>query len=384
MSEENCRLVFTGRIVDGMQFETVHENLAAIFKTDIEKIRKKFSHERTLIKKRMDAATCRKIQKRLLEAGAICDIESDAAEEAVRQAAPGHDTQGIQDLPDSAANPYAAPRAELKQEERSGTDGFTGPLKKPAGRGAAWLFQAIALFLKSPFVWILTIICFFLIGLLQMIPILGPIAMTLLGPVFIAGLVLGARQLDETDSFRVGCLFQGFRQGLGQLLLLGLLFLAATTAAVLVSLAVSFAFAGTNLLNLPNQAAQANFSPMAALLMVLLMLAAFVPIMMGYWFAPALIAINEKPVFAAIALSFRACLRNILPFLIYSLVALGVGIAAGLLIGTLFAIFAAVGGGAGVAAAIVPVLLVLLLMLALMPIYVSSIYTSYKDVFYQN
>ena len=380
MSEEDCRLVFTGRIVDGMQLETVHENLAAIFKTDIEKIRKKFAYERTLIKKDMDAATCRNIQKRLLEAGAICDMESDAAEEAVHQAAPGHDTQGMQARPESAANPYAAPLAELKQEERSGTDGFTGPLKKPAGRGAAWLFQAIALFLKSPFIWILTIICFFLIGLIQMIPILGPIAMSLLGPVFIAGLVLGARELDETDSFRVGCLFQGFRQGFGQLLLLGLLFLAATTVAVLVSLGVSFAFAGISPSNLQTQA----FPPMAALLMVLLMLAAFVPIMMGYWFAPALIAINEKPVFAAIALSFRACLRNIFPFLVYSLVALGVAIAAGLLIGTLFAVFAAVGGGAGAAAAIVPALLVLLLMLALMPIYVSSIYTSYKDIFYQN
>jgi len=383
MSEENCRLVFTGRIVDGMQLETVHENLAAIFKTDIDKIRKKFSHERTLIKKHIDAATCRKMQKRLLEAGAICDIESDTAKEAVHQAVPDHEASGAQGPPEPAANPYAAPRAELKQGGQPGTHGFMDPLKKPAGRGAAWLFQAIALFLKSPFVWILTIICFFLIGLIQMIPIIGPIAMSLLGPVFIAGLVLGARELDETDTFRVGCLFQGFKQGFGQLLLLGLLFLAATTVAVLVSLAVSFAFAGISLSNLQAQAAQA-FAPMAALLMVLLMLAAFVPIMMGYWFAPALIAINEKPVFAAIALSFRACLRNILPFLIYSLVVLGVGIAAALLMGALFAVFAAVGGGAGVMAAILPILLALLLMLALMPIYVSSVYTSYKDIFYQN
>jgi hypothetical protein len=123
---------------------------------------------------------------------------------------------------------------------------------------------------------------------------------------------------------------------------------------------------------------------MAALLMVLLVLAAFVPVMMGYWFAPALIAINEKPVFAAIALSFRACLRNIFPFLIYSMVVLGVGIVAALLMGALFAVFAAVGGGAGMAAAILPILLALLLMLALMPVYVSSVYTSYKDIFYQN
>ena len=380
MSEDNCRLVFTGRIVDGMSIEAVHENLAAIFKTDIEKIKQKFSYERTLIKKHLDGPTCRKMQKRLLEAGAICDIESDAPKEALHQAVPGHDAPAGAAGTEPAANPYAAPRAELKQGGQPGTEGFMDPLKKPAGRGAAWFFQAIALFLKSPFVWILTIICFSLVGLIQMIPIIGPVAMSLLGPVFIAGLVLGARQLDETDSFRVGCLFQGFRQGFGQLLLLGLLFLAATTVAVLVSLGVSFAFAGISLSNLQAQA----FPPIAALLMVLLMLAAFVPIMMGYWFAPALIAINEKPVFSAIALSFRACLRNILPFLIYSLVALGVGIAAGLLIAALFAVFAAVGGGAGVAAAILPVILVLLLMLALMPIYVSSIYTSYRDIFYQN
>jgi len=346
MSEENCRLIFTGRIVDGMSLESVHENLSKIFKTDIEKIKQKFSYERSLIKKQLDAATCRKMQKRLLEAGAICDIESDTAKEPLHQASSGHDAPQGQAPTEPAANPYAAPRAELKQGGRPGTHGFMDPLKKPAGRGAAWLFQAIALFLKSPFAWILTIICFFLIGLIQMIPVIGPIAMSLLGPVFIAGLVLGARELDESDSFRVGCLFQGFKQGFGQLLLLGLIFLAATTVAVLVSLAVSFAFAGISLANLQAQAAQ-GFPPMAALLMVLLVLAAFVPVMMGYWFAPALIAINEKPVFAAIALSFRACLRNIFPFLIYSLVVLGVGIVAALLMGALFAVFAAVGGGAG-------------------------------------
>ncbi|MFW6011528.1 MAG: BPSS1780 family membrane protein [Desulfosalsimonas sp.] len=385
MNAENCRLVFTGRIVDGMSLEEVQENLAAIFKTDIEKIRQKFSEKPALIRKNIDEATCRKMQKRLLEAGAICEIEFNEAEEKLHEKPGGGDSPAPPRPPEPSANPYATPRAELKQRDTSGDKGFIEPQKLPAGRGAAWFFQAITLFLKSPFVWLLTAICLFLIQLVQIIPVIGPLAMVLLGPVFTAGLILGAQALDENDTLQVGYLFQGFKQGFGQLVLLGLIFLAAMAVGFIVAVSVTLAITGVSMLGVDARMAQPGLIFMLMLLMFLLMLAIFVPIMMGYWFVPALIAVNEKPVFEAIALSFKGCLRNILPFLIYSLVAIGITIAAGLLLVIILtAITLAGSGGAMWTNVILPVIIMVPLVLASLLLYPLSIYTSYKDIFYNN
>jgi hypothetical protein len=378
MNEESCSLVYTGRILEGMSFERVHQNLAVIYKADVEKIKQKFSNKRTVIKRDTDRATCRKIQQRLLEAGAICNIVTGEGAEEPPQVS-GQESQVPEAEAEAAVNPYAPPRSNLKVGALDPSGNFTAPRKRPASSGAAWFFQAVSLFLKSPLIWILTMLCFFLVSLVQIVPIIGPIALTLLSPVFLAGLIIGAKGLSEKNELRVGCLFQGFQQGFGQLVLLGVIFLAAVVIGGALTAAVMFGLVGLN-------ASAAGGPPVAAFLVApLFFLAIFVPVMMGYWFSPALIAINEKPVFEAISLSFRACLKNILPFLVYSLVA------AGIMIG-LMVVFGIVAGllGAGLAgnnlllAGFLPFLLMLPVMLALGPIYLSSIYTSYKDIFYSS
>jgi len=386
MNQENCRLIFTGKFVDDMSLERVHQNLADIFKADIEKIKKMFSEQRRLvIKKNANRQTCLKMQKRLLDAGAICDIISNEAEDGGRECHSTENPAAAPRQPEPGLNPYAPPRADLQPAMVQGSQHFIAPEKRPASHGASWFFQAVSLFLKSPFLWILTMICFFLVGLIQIIPILGPIAMSLLGPVFFAGLILGAKALDETGRLKVGCLFQGFRQGFGQLVLLGLLFLVAMIIGAVLSMGIAFAAMGFDLSGLQGQMIQGGFPTMVILLMILLVAAIFIPVMMGYWFAPALIAINEKPVFEAISLSFKGCLKNILPFLVYSLVAMGVMIGLMVLAGLVIGLVGATGAGTmGMLAVIMPFIIMLPVMLAIMPIYVSSIYTSYKDIFYHN
>lgn len=383
MNQENCRLIFTGKIVDGMTLERVQQNLAALYRADIEKIKKMFSEERRVVLKRdADRQTCLKMQKRLLNIGAVCDIESDETEDAGLKEDPAENAPAPPGQAGPAGNPYAAPLAPLQAASARESGDLIDPRRRPASRGASWFFRGVSLFLKSPFVWMLTMICFFLLGLVQFIPILGAIAMSLLGPVFFGGLILGAKNLDETGVLKVGYLFAGFRQGFGQLLLLGLLFLAAMVLGAVLSMGVIFVTLGVNPLNPQGEMITAGAPVTAFFLMPLLMLAVFVPVMMGYWFAPALIAINKKPVFEAIALSFRGCLKNILPFLIYSLIALGVMIGVMAALGLIVGLLAAGGGGPGLLTAIVPIILVAPLMLVLMPIYVASTYTSYKDVFY--
>jgi uncharacterized membrane protein len=79
-------------------------------------------------------------------------------------------------------------------------------------------------------------------------------------------------------------------------------------------------------------------------------------LIMAYWFAPALVAIESVSAVTAMALSFKACLKNMLPFLVYGLAATAL-----VILGTL------------------PVFLGLLVVL---PMITASIYTGYRDIFY--
>ena len=77
--------------------------------------------------------------------------------------------------------------------------------------------------------------------------------------------------------------------------------------------------------------------------------------MMAYWFAPALVMLrNDEPV-AAMKASFVACLANVVPMLVYSL------------IGLVLAIVATIPFGLG--------------WFVLGPVFAASVYASYKDIF---
>jgi len=77
---------------------------------------------------------------------------------------------------------------------------------------------------------------------------------------------------------------------------------------------------------------------------------------MLFWFAPTLVVLHpEVGVMEALGLSFRACLRNVLPFLLYGVV--------------LFVL------------AIVATIPLMLGWLVLWPVLIGSIYASYKDIF---
>jgi uncharacterized membrane protein len=47
------------------------------------------------------------------------------------------------------------------------------------------------------------------------------------------------------------------------------------------------------------------------------MLFLMIPLLMAYWFAPALVMMHDIAPMAAMKASFRGCLRNIVPFIVY-------------------------------------------------------------------
>src|SRR5262249_16974671 len=72
---------------------------------------------------------------------------------------------------------------------------------------------------------------------------------------------------------------------------------------------------------------------MQVLLGALVYLMLVIPVTMAAWFAPALVLLHDVAPLEAMKQSFNACLKNVVPFLVYSIVGTLVFIAACLPLG---------------------------------------------------
>ena len=253
------------------------------------------------------------------------------------------------------ANPYAPPSAPVADPVREADfeafiDGGRGVA---AGRGWTWFAEGWQLFRESPLIWIVNFVLLMVILIgVQLVPLIGGIIGTLLAPVLGAGIMIGARAVHQGEALQVGHLFAGFRERAGSLVLVGVLYLVGTLIIVLavvllIGVSVMGVFAG---------GAQAQ-SASSIMLGVLVALALIIPLVMAYWFAPALVALNGSGAVDAMKMSFSACLKNIVPFLVYGLIGLVLGILA-----------------------LIPLGLGLFI---LGPVGMASMYASYRDIFYE-
>jgi uncharacterized membrane protein len=103
----------------------------------------------------------------------------------------------------------------------------------------------------------------------------------------------------------------------------------------------------------PNEAMVGAMGGM--LIALLVALALLVPLLMAYWFAPALVVLRNMTAMEAMKLSFVGCLRNIWPFLVFGVIAF------------VLTMIAMIPFGLG--------------MLVLVPVLNASIYLGYKDIF---
>jgi uncharacterized membrane protein len=257
-----------------------------------------------------------------------------------------------------ATDPYTAPRSRVADVPAAASEGnFNAEGQAvPAGNGWQWITAGWDLFKRQPGTWILLLIVFVLISILvALIPILGSIASNLLWPVFAGGILLGCRELAQGGELAVGHLFAGFRDHFGKLVLIGLLYLAAVIVIVLVAFAIAGAGIGVGAL-LGRNGGGPQVGAMTILLAVLIALALSIPVAMAVWFAPALVVLNDMAIGDAIKASFSACLKNIVPFLVYGLILFGLAIVAS-----------------------IPLMLG---WLALGPTLAASVYAAYRDIFY--
>ncbi len=224
-----------------------------------------------------------------------------------------------------------------------------------AGAGARWLSQAWTLFKAQPGLWLgMSVVFLVVMMVLNFIPFVNLVLGVGFG-VLAAGWIVAAYELDEKQNLKFEQLLAGFSRHTGQLFLLGLLYVVGLLLCVVVALIVALVFGGASVMGMTHQGGTANgFEMLAMLLGFLVAMALMVPLAMSIWFAPALIAFNGMDAIAAMKLSFHACWLNMLPFLIYGLV----------LMGLLFLCLLTCGLG----------------LLVLLPIMYISYYTSYRAV----
>ncbi|RLJ17576.1 hypothetical protein DJ030_13470 [bacterium endosymbiont of Escarpia laminata] len=255
------------------------------------------------------------------------------------------------------ADPYVAPQADLVDHEQGE---ITGPNSVPAGHGWAWIVKGWWHFKQSPLAWVLALIIWLVMVILaNFVPILGGILTNLFAPVFMGGFMLGARAQDEGDNFEIGHLFAGFSNNMGQLVLVGVIYMAGfLLLGLIVALFAGGMFAtmgGSEMMQNPEAMAAMMLSP-TILLLFLLVMALAIPLMMAYWFAPALVVLDGMKAMDAMKLSIRGCLKNVLPFLVYGIV------------GMVLFILGVIPLGLG--------------LLVVLPMMVASIYVSYRDIYF--
>jgi len=193
----------------------------------------------------------------------------------------------------------------------------------PAGAGWDWVVQGWGLFTRAPLMWILSLIIVFVIAIVMgLVPIIGTLAFQLIQAVFAGGFAAACRSIEKGGDFELEHLFSGFSKRFVPLMLVGLITLLGWVAIVL----VFFAFAGFALVAAfmsgdPNSAIAALTASATSLILGgLVVLALMVPLMAAYWFAPALVMLNGMSAGAAMKESLFACMRNLVPFLVYGIV----------------------------------------------------------------
>lgn len=232
------------------------------------------------------------------------------------------------------------------------------PRTVDGGRGIAWWGEGWALFTKAAVLWIvLAVIVIIGLAVLGFIPLVGPLAVALLVPVFAGSWMLAAQKVEGGGTLEVGDLFTCFRgDKLTPLLVLGALLLAGTVVIGLVigTLGVGAMFgvaAGS-----AHQSMGGMFAAMGAgMLAVLGGLVLGVLLTMATWFAPALVVFRNQPAVEAMKASFAASVKNIVPFLLWSLIYI------------VAAIVASIPFGLG--------------WIVLVPVLMLTAYASYKDIF---
>jgi uncharacterized membrane protein len=211
--------------------------------------------------------------------------------------------------------------------------------------------------MANPGIWVAISVIFFVIYLgLSIVPVIGQLAAHLLTPVLGAGWLLASQKVSNNGTLEIPDLFAGFKQNSQNLIMLGVLYMAAMLAIIAVAAVLGGGSMASGMIM--GNSAGVGMALGGMMLALMISLALSVPVVMAMWFAPALVVFNNMQPVPALKASFDACMKNMLVFLVYGLITL------------VLCFFAALPLGLG--------------FLVLVPVLAGSLYASYRDIFVAN
>lgn len=385
MMSQVFNVLFTGKLSPNVDPDQAAREFASVFKVDEDKARTLISAgERRVLKMDVDAPTAQRYLEVLSEIGLEARIEPDPDSTPPTLLEREVDGHLGRTLVADAAPAGSSRHAEPVSPTMAGIVPSSAPLARPASHGWSWIKQAWALFTQQWQAWLLAVALVYLVTMaLGLVPVIGSLATIILGPVFAGGLMLAAQTQQRGGSVRVSAGFDAFSTRGGQLALVGGLYFFGL---VLVFLIAGLAVMTAGSLSAGSLEALSASDPelMAAAMgpgLVWLMLIAtllLVPLLMAYWFAPVLVTLNGLPALDAVRMSFRGCLKNILPLIVYGLALFFILVGFSLL----FVLVTAALSALAEPLAILALLLLVPLMLVFAAVVILSIYTAYRDVFH--
>ncbi len=254
-------------------------------------------------------------------------------------------------------NPYSAPESQVENVNANGEVVFCEAKKLTAGQGSRMVADAWAIYKVSPFKWsFIALALVALIVALNDIPLAGSLFSPLIYTPLYAGLLIGASEIEKGGKLKFSHLFSAVKAN-GK----GIFGLAVVVSILgLIAVALAFSFLGSDLFMAAYMGKEIDpetfkIDPPNMIIGGIILFVSMALYTMLSWFATPLIVLQSKGVFQALAMSFKASLKNWLPLTVYGLI---------------MAFWMIV--------AVIPVGLGLLIMI---PILTITIYTSYRRVF---
>ncbi|WP_201598246.1 BPSS1780 family membrane protein [Psychrobacter vallis] len=218
-----------------------------------------------------------------------------------------------------------------------------------AGWGISWITKSFVIFKDQFLLWLAIGVAYLIIAIIgSSIPVINFI-FPFLSFVFVGGIIKGCAVQVVGSELKFDHLFSAFYTHLKPLIILFILYLVAIIV-VMIPMLIIFGGMALSLGQESSDVAIVGIVLGSLLLFILLF-----PVLMAIWFAPALIVLHNIEPVQAMKMSFKGCLKNILPFLLFWLIA--------------------------------PIIMILMVvftlglgLLALFPIGMITYYTSYRDV----
>jgi len=229
--------------------------------------------------------------------------------------------------------------------------------------GWIWLKQGYQLIMRNPLLSIvLALIGAAAIFAVFHVPQFGPLIVVLLLPVLMAGYMRICRALEENEEIELLHLFNGFQKHTMRLVSLGGMMMMGLLVASIVMVAIG-GDALTTLLesvktaNDPQMLAEAMLTAGTGVAFSLIVGFALVfVLMLASQYAPMLVFFSDMTPFVALRASLTGSVRNLIPYTVYSLIMQVIALVLGML-----------PFGIG--------------MIVLLPLGLTSLYVSYRNIF---